>query len=129
MASIYRHLAGDSDKGSAEYKIIGQRSAKIATHSIPLFLVSNTCNEDLSIDVFLRKTKRTVTQTDAEGRPIDGNDTSETYYVLKNISIPTGTSYNIIEGLGKFEYRPYFGLYVNVIGDSSKTLDLILNYE
>ncbi len=129
MASIYRHLTGDSDKGSAEYKIIGQRSAKIATHNITLFLVSNTCAQDLSIDVFLRKVIRTITQTDAEGRPMDGNDISETYYVLKNISIPAGSSYNIIEGLGKFEYRPYFAIYVNVTGDDTKTLDLILNYE
>ena len=129
MASIYRHLAGDSDKGSAEYKIIGQRSAKIATHNITLFLVSNTCDEDLSIDVFLKKTIRTVTQTDAEGRAIDGNDISETYYVLKNISIPSGSSYNVIEGLGKFEYRPYFAIYVKVTGTATNTLDLILNYE
>ncbi len=128
MASTYRHLTGDSDKGSQDYKVLHARG-RMSARTVKLFLLSNTGSSDASVDIYLKKPIITVTKRDANNKPIETEDHSEVYYVLKNISIPTGASYNVLEGLGNFEYNTYLSLHVNVIGNATTTLDLILNYE
>tara|TARA_B100001094_G_scaffold103732_1_gene99999 strand:+ start:6527 stop:6916 length:390 start_codon:yes stop_codon:yes gene_type:complete len=129
MGSIYRHIAGDAT-GAVDYKLLSKRaSIKVPNRTINLFLLSNTCSNSVDVDIYLKKELRVVTKRDVDDKPIENVDHSEIYYVLKGITIPSGTSYNVLEGLENFEYKSTFDVYIKVTGDETKTLDLILNYE
>ena len=129
MAHVYKHIAGDAT-GSVDYKIItNRRILNSPEHNITLFLLSNTGSDKATVDIYLKRPIITVTKRDVNDKPIETVDNSEIYYVLKNLDVPSGVSYNVLEGIPNFKYTTYFELYIKVAGDATKTLDLILNYE
>jgi len=129
MASSYRHLTGDAS-GTKEYKIVtSPRNRRASSVQLNVFLLSNTCATEVTIDIYLKSKKYRITSKDVDGKPMNSVDHSEIYYILKNIIVPSGASYNVLDGIGSLEYARYFDLHMKITGDAAKTLDLILNYE